>query len=208
MKYKLLIFDFDGTLADTFSWFVNVINNVADRFGFRRLDMNNLEQLRNLDAKQMMKMHGVPLWKMPVIAKHMRGLMSNQIDRINRFEGVESLLHQLSQRGITLAVVTSNGVENVQHVLGPELTALISHFECGVSMYGKQSKLKRVLRESGILKENALFIGDEIRDLAASQNVGIDFGAVSWGYNSIESLEANHPAFVFHRIEEILDAAG
>lgn len=208
MKYQLLIFDFDGTLADTFSWFVSVINDVADRFGFRKIDPADMEHLRQFDAKQMMKMYDVPLWKMPRIAKHMRDLMSEQIDHIKLFEDVDILLEKLFQKKITLGIVTSNALKNVKHILGPELMSLISHFECGVSMHGKQSKLNRVLKDSGVQKEKALFIGDEIRDLTASKKVGIDFGAVSWGYNSIESLEARQPEYNFQRMMDILVAVG
>jgi NAD(P)-dependent dehydrogenase (short-subunit alcohol dehydrogenase family) len=72
MAYKMVIFDLDGTLADTFPWFLSVLNGVADRYRFRRIEKHEVERLRGFNARQMVKHLGVPAWKLPLIARHMR----------------------------------------------------------------------------------------------------------------------------------------
>jgi phosphoglycolate phosphatase len=50
MTYRLAIFDFDGTLADSFPFFLSVFNTIADLHGFRRIDIGNSAHLRSSTA--------------------------------------------------------------------------------------------------------------------------------------------------------------
>jgi phosphoglycolate phosphatase len=203
MRYRLAIFDFDGTLADSFPWFLSVVNVLADEHGFRRIEEHELETLRGQGARQIVAHMELPAWKMPRVALRMRQYMARDIGRISLFPGVDRLLRELAGRGVRLAVVTSNSIENVRQVLGPESAALIHHYECGASMFGKRVKLRAVLRRAGVPAAEALCIGDEIRDLEAARAEGIPFGAVAWGYTTPEALRAHAPEEVFESVEEI-----
>lgn len=205
MKYRLVIFDFDGTLADTFGWFAHAINKIADKYHFKKVEPSEHETIRGFDARAVLKYLGVPLWKTPLIAAHMRVLMSRDIHYIRLFAGVDNLLRRLSEVGATLAVVSSNSIENIRHVLGAEMAALIDYYECGVSAFGKEAKLRKVLRQSGIPRREAIYIGDEIRDSEAAREVGIAFGGASWGYTTPDALRAHAPSDVLARIDDILD---
>jgi phosphoglycolate phosphatase len=203
MRYKLVIFDFDGTLADSFPWFLSSINQVADQFQFRRIEESDLDTIRGLEAGQIIKFLGVPLWKAPVIGKHMRALMARDISRIRLFEGVDRMLQELAEQGVVIALVSSNSSENIRQILGPANAGLIRYYQCGVTIFGKQAKLRKVLQISGIAPEEAIYIGDEIRDLQAAKTENIAFGAVAWGYTKPESLFAQGPQIVFTSMDEI-----
>lgn len=203
MKYKLVIFDFDGTLADSFPWFQAVINQVAERYKFKRIEDEEVDTLRGYDARRLMKHLGVPFWKLPLIIRHMKKRMTMDIGRIELFDGVAPLLRELSGRGVALAIVTSNDRANVLRVLGPELAALFQHFECGVSVFGKRAKFKKLIRQSGHRPEEVLCIGDELRDAKAAHEAGVPFGAVAWGYTRLDTLQAQAPAEVFARVDDI-----
>ena len=205
MKYKLIIFDFDGTLADTFPWFASVINRVAEKYHFRRIEKSESEMLRNSEAQRILKFLGLPFWKIPIVANHMRTLMARDIHQIPLFEGIESLLHRLSSKGMMLAVVSSNSYENIRRILGPEMAALIRYYECGASIFGKKAKLKKIINKSGVLLGESMYIGDEIRDIEAAKKLNIAFGGVSWGYNRVESLKAHSPGVVFATVDEIAE---
>lgn len=205
MKYRLVIFDFDGTLADSLPWATNIINNLAEKFQFRPVHNSEHTLLRNYDAAKLFKHLGLPLWKIPLIGNHVRKLMAENIAEVPLFDGVAALLRNLSQQKVYLAIVSSNSIENVQRILGAELATLIDHFECGVTLFGKGQKLRKVLHKSRIHPDDAIYIGDEIRDIDAANHVGISSGAVSWGYNSVESLITHHPTRLFHSIAEITD---
>ena len=208
MRYRLAIFDFDGTLADSFPFFLGVMNRLADEHGFRRIEEHEVETLRGRSARQNFAEFGVPAWKLPRIGRDFRRHMARDIARIALFPGVDRLLRGLSDQGIRTAVVTSNSIGNVRRVLGPGNAALIRHYACGVSIFGKRAKLRGVLRSSGIAAGEAICIGDEVRDLEAAREEGIAFGAVSWGYTHPQTLLAHEPEETFSTIEEILRKLG
>ncbi|WP_395459745.1 HAD hydrolase-like protein [Azospirillum melinis] len=202
-EHRLAIFDFDGTLADSFPWFVGVLNGVADRYGFNRVQADEVELLRGYDARQIMRHLQVPGWKLPFIANHMRRLMARDIDGIRLFDGVPDMLRAITERGVTVAVVSSNSVENIRRILGPEATGQIAHFGCGASLFGKAAKFRRMLRITGVPASHAVGIGDEVRDIEAARTVGMACAAVAWGYTRGDALAARHPDRLLARVEEI-----
>lgn len=203
MRYSLAIFDFDGTLADSFSWFSRVVNDAADKFGFRRIAPGETEILRGKGAREVIAHLGVPAWKMPLIARYMRKRKAQDLASIALFEGAAATLRDLQTAGITLAVVSSNAQANVRAILGPEPAGRIAHYECGVSIFGKASRFRRLLRQADRVPEEAIAIGDEIRDIEAARTAGIACGAVSWGYTLAEALERQRPDTMFRSFDDI-----
>jgi phosphoglycolate phosphatase len=204
--YRMVLFDFDGTLADSFPWFIGVLNGVAARYGFRPVQPEECERLRGCDARELLRHLRVPAWKLPFIARHMRSLMARDIDGIPPFDGVPALLRALHQRGVVIAVVSSNSQENIRRVLGPELSSLIAHYACGASLFGKPAKFRALLRRTGAAPAEVIAIGDETRDIDAARSVGVACGAVVWGYARGDALAARRPDFLFERVERIADA--
>lgn len=203
MRYRLVIFDFDGTLADSYSWFLGVVNEAAERYGFVRIEEHNREMLRGQEARAIIRHLRLPAWKAPLVANFMRRRMGIDAGSIPLYAGAGEMLESLSRQGVGLAIVSSNSEQNIRRILGPRLSALIQHWGCGGSLFGKPRLLRRVLRAAGVQPSDALCIGDEIRDLRAAHAVGIPFGAVSWGFTRIEALEAHQPREVFSRVDEI-----
>jgi phosphoglycolate phosphatase len=90
VAYKLVIFDLDGTLSDSFPWFLSVISTVADRHGLRRID--DVEGMRGKTSRDIIKALNVPRWRLPWIASDMRKLKSRSVDKIPLFPGVPELV--------------------------------------------------------------------------------------------------------------------
>jgi phosphoglycolate phosphatase len=200
--YSLVIFDLDGTLADSFPWFRRHVNGVADRFAFRRIADEDVESLRHADSREILTRLEVPTWKLPAIARHMRRLKAQHIQDIPLFDGAEAMLRTLSQAGFRLALVSSDSEANARQQLG-ELAALFSHFDCGASIFGKARKFRRVVKRAGLAPDAVIAIGDEVRDIEAARSVGIACGAVRWGFASSEALRARAPDLMFERMEDI-----
>ncbi len=72
VTYQLVIFDFDGTLADSFPWFVQVFATLAKRYRFRRITEQEGAMLRGYSARQIIRYLDIPAWKLPLIARHAR----------------------------------------------------------------------------------------------------------------------------------------
>lgn len=204
MKYTLAIFDFDGTLADTLSLFLSAVSRMAEKHGFKRIEDGEVDTLRGYNARRIVEHLGVPAWKLPVIGIDMRRLMAEDIRQIRPFDGICAMLRGVSDRGVALAIVTSNAYDNVRHVLAAEHAALVRYYACGASLFGKRGKLRRVLKQSGVQPGEAIFVGDEIREIEGARREGIPFGAVAWGYTHVEALEAYAPAEVFADVGEVV----
>lgn len=202
MRYRLVIFDFDGTLSDTLPWVVGAMNDVADRFRFRRVREGELDELRYCDAREVMRRLGIPRWKLPMIARYVRSRMAQDIDQIQLFPGAGEMIDELARAGLKLAVVSANGEETIRRVLGPR-SAHISAVAAGVSLFGKRGKLLRMSRLAEVDVADTLVIGDEIRDLNAARKAGMAFGAVSWGLTRPEALTAGGPDAVFGQMDDI-----
>jgi phosphoglycolate phosphatase len=191
--YKLVIFDFDGTLADSFPFFLSVFNTIADRHKFKRIDLERVDSLRHYSTRQMMQHVGMPAWKLPLASKTFMAMMKDSADSIHLFAGIDHALRELAGGGLRLAVVSSNSEHNVRRVLGPQLMPLISHFECGMSIFGKASRIRQVIRDSGVTPADAIYIGDQGTDAEAARKAGAAFGAVQWGYATIDALRQHCP---------------
>lgn len=202
MRYRLAIFDFDGTLADSFPWVISAMDDVADRFKFRRVREGELEELRHCDAREVMRRMGISRWKLPMIARYVRTRMAADVDQIKLFPGAAEMIEELARAGVKLAVVSANGEQTIRTVLGPH-AARFEAYAGGVSLFGKRGKLLRMTRLTGIPASQTMVIGDEIRDLNATRKARMAFGAVSWGITRPEAMVSAGADVVFARMADI-----
>ena len=200
MRYSLAIFDLDGTLVDSFPWFLAIVNDVARKYAFKPIEAGGIESLRHAGPREILKRLDVPLWKLPAIARHMRALKREQT--LPLFPGAESMLRALSGAGMILALVSSDNEENARRQLGAS-TAHFSRFACGASLFGKAAKFRSVMRRAGATPAQTIAIGDETRDIEAARAAGIACGAVAWGYAAPAALAARAPDMIFRRMDDI-----
>jgi phosphoglycolate phosphatase len=205
MPCRLALFDFDGTLADSFDWFLGIFDEVADRFGFRRLATEDRQLLRGLDTRAILRHQRVPVWKLPLIARHMRALVARDIAQIRLFPGAGEMLAALAAGGVEVALVTSNSEANARQVLGPAARH-VARFACGADMFGKPAKIRAVLRATRADPAATVLVGDEARDVDAARSAGIVSAAVAWGYADPAFLRSLAPNLFFERMEEIAPA--
>jgi phosphoglycolate phosphatase len=205
-NYKLIIFDFDGTLADSFPFFLRSINTLAATYNFPPVRLEDVDQLRGMNARQLMSKAQLPAWKIPIIAGAFIRLMADDIEQIQLFEGIPDLLKQLANRGVQLAIVSSNSEENIRRVLGSEIATLITYYGGGTSLFGKQHKFKKAIAKSGVRPSQVLCIGDEIRDLESAKDANLAFGAVAWGYTRVDVFEAQPDITLFYTLNDIIQA--
>lgn len=188
LKYQLVIFDFDGTLADSFALFLEAAKVAAERFRFKPIAEADLDRFRSSNAREIIAEVGLAWWKVPAVVRHTRKFMRERIEQVQLFDGVDVMLRQLKAAGIQVAIVTSNAQENVERVLGAGNLKLIDHFACNASIFGKRPKTRAVLKASGVSTEAVLCVGDEMRDAEVAQALRLDFAAVSWGYTNPAQL--------------------
>lgn len=202
MAPRLLIFDFDGTLADSWPWFLGTLDGTAARFGLRPVTPEQVEALRRQDSHAVMRALGVPLWKVPRIAAHLKR-EATTAPAPPLFPGIPALLRRLTAQGVVISVASSNTEAQIRRTLGPELCSLIRHVAPEASLFGKAARFARILRATGIPASEAMAIGDEARDIEAARGAGVAAGAVSWGFACPSLLSARAPDALFETPDAI-----
>ncbi len=202
-RYDLVAFDFDGTLADTLPWFDGIVDEICERHGLRTPDAAARQAMRHSDAREIFRQLALPLWKLPRVMSDVRTRMAEAAPRIGLFPGMVEALSALHAQGVRLALLSSNSAANVQRVLGPQVWSLFAHEACGSDVFGKAGKLRRLMRQQGLAPARVLLVGDEIRDIEAARQAGVQAGAVAWGYNLPEALAAQRPDQLFASADQI-----
>ena len=113
-EYQAIIFDMDGTLVDSFSFFLGALNQLAKKHKFKSVELHEVEQYKHLSPKEIMKEMNVSRWKLPWIAKDFIRLMKERDQEVYMFEGMRDQLIELHKRGYTLAIITSNSKKTVK----------------------------------------------------------------------------------------------
>ncbi|MEM9157836.1 MAG: HAD-IA family hydrolase [Verrucomicrobiota bacterium] len=207
MECKWVLFDFDGTLADSLPLFRDIVNESARKFRFREIKDEDIDELRTLGAAEAIPLLEIPRWKLPWIARFVRKEANKRMAEVRLFEGVGEMLRGLSGKGIKIGILTSNSEEAVRMALGSELVELVDDFECSVSLFGKAKRVRKFLRKEKLDKDEVVLLGDEIRDIHAGRKAGVRVGAVTWGFTVEKALRKEGPEFCFHSVLEILDLA-
>lgn len=205
MKYRMMVFDFDGTIADTLGETRHIFNQLAPDFGLNPVEEHELDQLRHLSLKQLIKHLGIPKRRVPVLLSRGTGLMRANIHRLQPIAGMDSALLELRRHVHSFGILTSNATANVDAFLRNH--GLRDHFEFISStskLTGKSKHLRAIRKTFSLRNEELLYVGDELRDVKASQKARIPVAAVTWGFNSRESLAAMAPDHLFDHPEEFL----
>jgi phosphoglycolate phosphatase len=206
MTQKVIIFDFDGTIADTVEALVSIANRLAIEFDYIQITPNELTLLRNLTSREIIRYSGVSLLKIPFLFKKVKSELKNKIKELEPISGVKEALIELNQQGYTLGVITSNSQENVTEFLRfHNLNYLFEFLYSGVTIFGKTTIINNVLRQKQLKPETVIYVGDETRDIEAAKKANIKVIAVSWGFNSPEALAKQNPDFLIHHPSELLD---
>lgn len=199
---QAVIFDFDGTLADTFSLFMELAYEIT---GHERLPQKEVNRLKSMTPPQISKEVGVPLWKVPSIIARGLPKVSKRSGEIKMFHEMPGVLRQLSQ-DYKIFVLSSNTKKTINSVLG-RYGALenIDQVYGGISVFNKHHKLKQIIKRQELVKARTWYVGDEVRDIQAAKKEGIKCIAVSWGYNSAVGLKKHNPAKVVYSGKEIIN---
>jgi phosphoglycolate phosphatase len=204
---KTLIFDFDGTIADSFELAYEIASGLTDT---SHIDEAELSRLRHMSLRKVVTELKVPLYRLPRLILHGRQLMHERIHEVHPFAGIPEVLQALhADPENHLLVISSNSEQNVRTFL--RANNLESYFD-GVygnaAVFNKASALRKVIRRNRIDTTTCFYIGDEVRDIIAAIKVKIEPVSVTWGYQASEALEKHHPFALVKDPPELLEVFG
>ena len=210
MGVNTIIFDFDGTLADTLPLCVTCVNSLSQEYGYKPLE--NVELLRNKTISDFIQEDLCLSWyQLPGYISKLKKMISEQSDSISLFETINELITELSKH-CRIGIITSNLECTVKNVLERFSIKNISfifssedHSTIKKIIYGKSSVIKSFLDKNNLNKNQVLYVGDELRDIQACRKAGVKIAAVTWGYNSREILDEEKTDYLIDKPLNLLN---
>jgi phosphoglycolate phosphatase len=204
MRYRLVVWDFDGTLADTLAASLAIYNRLAPRHG--ALPVSDPAAVRGMTTREFLARHRVPLFRLPLLARDVLAAQRGQMTTVRLFPGVLDVLAALGRRGVRLGVLSSNTTTNIRACLGANHAEELFEFVTGYPrIFGKGRALARLLRARQLAPAEVLYVGDEVRDIEAARRAGTDVAAVGWGFHAPDLLARQNPTFLLNGPHELLD---
>jgi len=203
MPYRFVIWDFDGTLADSMAVGLGIVNRLAAQYRFKPI--TDPYSVRKMTVRKFMKEHKIGFLKLPKVTRAFQLAMRNEIDKVKLYPGIIRVLKQSREAGVRHAILSSNSPENIQAFLQANGISELFEFTAGCfKLLGKARGIKRVIKQRKLLKKEVLYVGDEVRDVVAARKAGIDVAAVSWGINDSRTLAVEEPTHQVTTPEELL----
>jgi len=191
-----IIFDFDGTIADSFLITLKVL------YGLRHsepLPDEDISRLRGMNVAELLYELHVPWWRAFFIIRRIRHMMRSHMREITLVPGMNEALHDLQKRH-KLFILSANSSTNIRAFLHRfELESYFADVYGEANPFSKKHKLAEIIQHNRLLSARTWYVGDETEDIDAARHVGINAVAVTWGYSNLHMLKSHHPnALVFN----------
>lgn len=211
---KAVIFDFDGTLADTLEDLKDSINEALKMSGFsRQYTYDETKALigsgiRRLCARALSDCAHSPEEEEKVFADFNRWYLLNQTRHTHLYEGVQETLDELKRNGVKTAILSNKKEENTR-----EIVAHLCKENTFDQIVGKREEfplkpdptsLNYLIALLGVDKEEVLYVGDSDTDMKTADNLSLRKVAVTYGYRDKEILEKYKPDYMIDDFREIL----
>ena len=203
MPFKLVVWDFDGTLADSLATAVKIFNRLAPELGFKPLE--DVSAARGLSTRQFLRQQGISLWRLPRLVRKYHAAAAEEADKLKLAAGLADVLARVAGNGVRLGVLSSNREDNIRRCL--RANGAEGHFAFVVGyprLFGKAKALKRILRAERLTRSDVLYVGDELRDVEAAKRAGVRVAAVTWGFHTEALLRTGEPDFVVRDARDLV----
>lgn len=191
---KYIVFDFDGTIADTLDQAFMIYNRIAPEYNCRPIEKGDREMIRAKQIQKLLKAYGVTNLNLFLILLRIRKELSRIIPETEVIKGIRDSIYEMKNAGFKLGILTTNSTKNVSKFLeNNDLTGIIDFIYSGKNLFGKDRVIRRLLDIEKISRGSVIYVGDETRDIEACKKAGIPVIAVSWGLNRRELLSSLSP---------------
>ena len=202
---KHIIFDFDGTLADSSEIGFQIINDLSEKYKIKKFTKEELMAINRMPIKDRLKLVGIPLYRIPQLLIEGLARYRVLINDLKTFDGIQELLTELKNQGFTLSVISSNNVENIEYFLDKYKLKYFDNVISANSIFGKHIAIKKYLKKFNLGINEIIYVGDEIRDIEACKVLNVKVIAVTWGFDAIELIKSGNPDYIANKPEDILE---
>lgn len=206
MNYRLVVFDFDGTLADSMLATIDIFQTIGPGLGLKPFD--DLNAARNMPTRKVLKAVGVTFWKLPKVIRAFQAAAALHAPHLKLHPGVADALTALHARGTRLGILSSNQEVNIRKCLAANGVEHLFAFVVGhPQLFGKARAIRRIRRREKVDRADFVYVGDESRDLDAAKKAGVSVAAVAWGFHSPELLAGMNPTVMLQQPADLVGLA-
>lgn len=203
MRYSLIVFDFDGTLADSLANAIAIFQRIGPELGLK--PVADLEAARSMPTRQFLKQIGVRFWQLPRVVRAFQAASAEHAAELKLHDGIAEMLHGLHGSGHRLGVLSSNRDDVIRTCLRANGVEELFAFVVGYpKLFGKAKALRRILKAEKLAREDVLFVGDELRDVEAGRKAKVATVAVTWGFQTETLLQTGNATHLVRRPEELV----
>ncbi len=202
----LVIFDYDGVLADTLNDLIHFGQIACNQLGVHHVvtkdDLSNLEMMSFSTYGRACE---VPEHLIDEFVKISLNLFAEKESPPAIFDGLSEVIQFLSSKH-KIAIVTTNSSKNVQAFLSKHELESLVHAVYGVDTPGSKAQKISIAQERFAKNEEAVFmIGDALSDVRAAKEAGVTSIAVTWGHQSLETLLRGEPDYVVNFPQDLVE---
>ena len=202
---KHLIFDFDGTVVDSASLYIKLCNNMSEELHVSPMSIESLRELSGLTIKQRCKKLNIPLYRLPVMNIMVQEKIKSHIHELQWISGIDHEILKLKNMGFNLTMISSNSVSIISRFFKNNNSNLFDEIYSSRGIFDKHHSIKALLKKYKIKRDEAIYIGDEFRDIKACKKAKIRILSVTWGYDSRELLIKGKPDFIADNPAQMVD---
>jgi phosphoglycolate phosphatase len=200
-KPPLLLFDFDGVLADSFAAFYEAFTSVCTEMGFRRLNSKDaLLRLFDGNVVRQLWKAGFPFWRIKSLARRFAPRIAATNEKILPFPGMPELLNELAAVHPTY-IVSSNASSTAEEFC--RRFAIVGIRD----VIGSDKETSKVKKIRSICKRHPdrvhYYIGDTKGDMLEGRKAGVNTVAVAWGWHPLPRLLEAKPDLVAQTPEDL-----
>lgn len=209
-NYRLIVFDWDGTLLDSAGAIVACMQAAAADLGILPPDERTARQVIGLGLHDALSaaMPGVPEREYKRVAERYRHHYLSRDNELSLFPGAHELVAELSAAGCLLGVATGKSRLGLNRAL--DASGLKRYFHatrCADECSSKPAPdmLFELMDELGMMPEQTLMIGDTTHDLQMAKNARVGALGVGHGAHPREALEAERPLGLFDDFSQLTE---
>lgn len=208
---KTIIFDFDGTLADTQQTIIETAQATLEALNLPPISPGTLRPLIGLPLREtFVRLVGQPAKEQlfdECVAAYHRLFEEKAELSIRLFPNVKETLEQLHKQHITLTIASSRGHQSLSSLahrleLAPLLSLILGEDDV-INKKPAPDMVLETLRLTATSAEEALVVGDTTYDLAMGQGAGCRTVGVTYGNHSRQQLETQHPRFIIDDFSQL-----
>ncbi len=208
MARRLLVFDFDGTIADTISPLIIIINKLADEFSYRKIMQEDMQYISGIRVRDTLTYLNIPMIKLPLIIRRIREEMSKEMHHLKPAVNITPVLLSLKESGYDLGILTTNSKRNVLAFLKSNDLEVFDFVRSTYHLLSKHILLRGIkryyVRRYKDEFKGMYYIGDEVRDIEAGRKAKVNTIGVTWGFSSKEALLREYPDYVVDKPDELV----